>query len=131
MPSPQPVALVVGASRGIGRHIAISLAANGYAVVVAAKSTSDAAACHPFPPDPNSSASTISTVAREIVEGGGEATAVSVDVRDFKNVEQMVFKSVEAYGRLDVLIYNSGAIWWNSVENVSKIRSVQRDYRES
>ncbi|GAB7358359.1 hypothetical protein MBLNU230_g2430t1 [Neophaeotheca triangularis] len=117
MPSSKPVALVVGASRGIGRQVAISLAANGYAVVVAAKSTSDASACSPFPPDPNSSASTISTVAREIKEAGGEAKAIPVDVRDFANVQALVSQVSETYGRLDVLVYNSGAIWWSSVEN--------------
>ncbi|KAH8894983.1 putative Hydroxysteroid dehydrogenase-like protein 2 [Thozetella sp. PMI_491] len=113
----EKVALVVGASRGIGRQVAIDLAKNGYAVVVAAKSTSDAAKVQPFPPDPNSTASTISTVEREIREAGGKATAVPVDTRDYSSVERLVQKTVETYGRLDVLVYNSGAIWWASVED--------------
>ncbi|KAL7626859.1 hypothetical protein AAE478_003633 [Parahypoxylon ruwenzoriense] len=111
------VALVVGASRGIGRQIAIDLAKNGYAVVVAAKSTSDARGVVPFPPDPNSPQSTISTVEREIVEAGGRATAIPVDVRDFAGVQALVDKTIEIYHRLDVLIFNSGAIWWASVED--------------
>ncbi|KAI1376658.1 short chain dehydrogenase family protein [Hypoxylon crocopeplum] len=111
------VALVVGASRGMGRQIAIDLAKNGYAVVVAAKSTSDARNAVPFPPDPNSPQSTISTVEREIVEAGGRATAIPVDVRDFASVQKMVDRTIETYGRLDVLVYNSGAIWWASVED--------------
>ncbi|KAI1417607.1 short chain dehydrogenase family protein [Hypoxylon sp. FL1857] len=111
------VALVVGASRGIGRQIAIALAKNGYAVVVAAKSTSDAQSVVPFPPDPNSPQSTISTVEREIVEAGGRATAIPVDVRDFASVQKLVDRTIETYGRLDVLVYNSGAIWWASVED--------------
>ncbi|KAF2109281.1 hypothetical protein BDV96DRAFT_503225 [Lophiotrema nucula] len=115
-PSAKAVALIVGASRGIGRQVAIDLAKSGYAVVVAAKSTSDAANTHPFPPDPNSQQSTISTVQREIREAGGEATAVTVDTRDFESVTRMVDETVNIYGRLDVLIYNSGAIWWSSVE---------------
>jgi NAD(P)-dependent dehydrogenase (short-subunit alcohol dehydrogenase family) len=86
-------------------------------VVVAAKSTSDAANVYPFPPDPNSPQSTISTVEREIREAGGEATALAVDTRDFASIQQMVEQTVLKYGRLDVLIYNSGAIWWASVEN--------------
>lgn len=86
------------------------------AVVVAAKTTSDATKCSPFPPDPNSSASTINTVAREITEAGGIATAIAVDVRDFASIEALVTATVSAYGRLDVLVYNSGAIWWSSVE---------------
>ncbi|KAH6654018.1 short chain dehydrogenase [Truncatella angustata] len=111
------VALVVGASRGIGRQIAIDLAKSQYAVVVAAKSTSDAAKVTPFPPDPNSPESTISTVTREILESGGDAVAISVDTRDYASIEALITKTIETYGRLDVLVYNSGAIWWASVED--------------
>ncbi|KAG9583204.1 hypothetical protein KCU97_g10738, partial [Aureobasidium melanogenum] len=60
------VALVIGASRGMGRQIAISLAGEGYTVVVAAKTTSDPEKLASFPPDPNSSQSTINTVVKEI-----------------------------------------------------------------
>ncbi|KAI4956461.1 hypothetical protein J4E91_000672 [Alternaria rosae] len=116
MPSSnKQVALVVGASRGIGRQIAIDLAKDGYAVVVAAKSTSDASKCSPFPPDPNSPVSTISTVTREIHESGDEATAISVDTRDYTSIERMVAETVAKYGLLNVLVYNSGAMWWASV----------------
>ncbi|KAF2399387.1 short chain dehydrogenase [Trichodelitschia bisporula] len=115
--APIQVALVVGASRGIGRQIAIDLARNGYAVVVAAKTVSDASKANPFPPNPNSSQSTISTVVREIKEAGGEATAIPVDTRDYESIIRMVDGTVKKYGRLDVLIYNPGAIWWASVQN--------------
>jgi len=117
MGTQKQVALVVGASRGIGRQVAVDLAKNGYAVVVAAKSTSDASAVHPFPPDPNSQQSTVSTVEREIREAGGDAHAIAVDVRDFGSVQKMVNGAVKKYGRLDVLVYNSGAIWWSAVES--------------
>ncbi|CAI0649616.1 unnamed protein product [Colletotrichum noveboracense] len=135
MASPKQVALVVGASRGIGRQIAIDLAKIGYAVVVAAKSTSDASKVSPFPPDPNSQASTISTVAREIHQAGGDATPIAVDVRDQKSITRLVDQTIQVqslsfaahsqnspiatkiYSRLDVLVYNSGAIWWASVED--------------
>jgi NAD(P)-dependent dehydrogenase (short-subunit alcohol dehydrogenase family) len=86
-------------------------------VVVAAKSTSDASQTHPFPPDPNSQASTISTVAREISEAGGTAIAIPVDTRDFDSIQDLIAQTISTHGRLDVLIYNSGAIWWASVEN--------------
>jgi len=106
-------------------------------VVVAAKSTSDASAAKPFPPDPDSSQSTISTVEREIREAGGDAYAIAVDVRDVDSVQRLVddtvgvshlhsvfeqvltesFVVLQKYSRLDVLVYNSGAIWWGSVEN--------------
>lgn len=86
-------------------------------VVVSAKSTSDASNVHPFPPDPNSPQSTINTVAREIQEAGGDAAAFAADTRDPEAVKSMVDQTVATYGRLDVLVYNSGAIWWASVEN--------------
>ena len=54
---------------------------------------------------------------REITEAGGEALALQVDVRDVQNVEDMVDATTKKYGRLDVVVYNSGAIWWASVEN--------------
>ncbi|KAI8938013.1 hypothetical protein NX059_005686 [Plenodomus lindquistii] len=115
--STKPVALIVGASRGIGRQIAVDFAKEGYAIVVAAKSTSDASKTVPFPPNPNSPASTISTVEREIREAGGEATAIAVDTRDYASIERLLAETISTYGRLDVLVYNSGAIWWSSVQN--------------
>lgn len=85
-------------------------------MVVAAKSTSDASSAVPFPPDPNSPQSTISTVAREITEAGGDALAIQVDTRDFESIKSLLDETVRVYGRLDVLVYNSGAIWWAPVE---------------
>jgi hypothetical protein len=68
---------------------------NEYIVVVAAKSTSDASTTTPFPPDPNSPQSTISTVEREIKEAGGQATAIAVDTRDFDSVQKLVDDTVK------------------------------------
>ncbi|KAF4769428.1 hypothetical protein N7455_008666 [Penicillium solitum] len=113
----QQVALIIGASRGIGRQIGIDLAKNGYAVMLSAKTTSDASKVTPFPPDPNSSQSTINTVEREIREAGGHAATVAVDVRDAAQIQHAVEETVRVFGKLDVLVYNSGAIWWSSVEN--------------
>ncbi|KAL2697774.1 hypothetical protein AAEP93_011678 [Penicillium crustosum] len=113
----QPVALIIGASRGIGRQTAIDLAKNGYTVMLSAKTTSDASKVTPFPPDPNSSQSTINTVEREIREAGGHAATVAVDVRDAAQIQHAVEETVRIFGKLDVLVYNSGAIWWSSVEN--------------
>lgn len=64
-------------------------------MVVAAKSTSDAYATNPFPPDPDSPQSTISTVEREIREAGGQATAIAVDTRDYDNVQKLVNETVK------------------------------------
>lgn len=96
---------------------------------MAAKTTSDATKTHPFPPDPNSPQSTINTVEREIRElCNGTATAIPVDTRDVDQINSLVQKTVEIYGRLDVLIYNSGAIWWASVEDtpVKRFQLMQR-----
>ncbi|KAJ5085469.1 hypothetical protein N7532_010240 [Penicillium argentinense] len=117
MPAKQPVALIMGASRGIGRQVAIDLSRNGYAVMLAAKTTSDASKTVPFPPDPNSPSSTINTVEREITEAGGKAHTIAVDVRDASQIQNTVDETVRVFGKLDVLVYNSGAIWWSSVEN--------------
>ncbi|KAJ5591830.1 uncharacterized protein N7459_002199 [Penicillium hispanicum] len=116
MSSTNPVALVMGASRGIGRQVAIDLSRNGYAVMLAAKTTSNASQTMPFPPDPNSSYSTINTVEREIRETGGQAASVAVDVRDATQIQHAMDETVRTFGKLDVLVYNSGAIWWASVE---------------
>lgn len=64
-------------------------------MVIAAKSTSDAYATRPFPPDPNSQQSTISTVEREIRKAGGQATAIAVDTRDSDNVQRLVNETVK------------------------------------
>lgn len=117
MTYPQQIALVVGASRGIGRQIAIDLAKNNYKVVVAAKTVSDPSPSSPFPPDSNSPSSTINTVAQEITSLGYTATAIPVDTRSYSSIQSLVDQTIKHYKRLDVLIYNSGAIWWASVES--------------
>ena len=43
--------------------------------------------------------------------------ALACDVRDFENITSLVNETVRQLGRIDVLVYNSGAIWWSSVEN--------------
>ncbi|KAH0372760.1 short chain dehydrogenase, partial [Aureobasidium melanogenum] len=117
MSNTKPVALVIGASRGMGRQIAISLAEEGYTVVVAAKTTSDPEKLASFPPDPNSSQSTINTVVKEIHLLGGTAIAMEVNTRSPESVSALFARVSSELGRLDVLVYNSGAIWWSSVAN--------------
>lgn len=96
------VAVVTGASRGIGRALALGLARAGCGVVVAAKSTE---ATEKLP-------GSIHTVAAEIEAAGGRALAVQVDIRDEAQVEAMAAKAVEQFGRIDVLINNAGALFW-------------------
>lgn len=88
------------------------------AVVVCAKTTSDAHAIpsSEWPPNPNSQESTINTVAREIQESGGSALALPVNTRDHASIDKLVNDVVAGLGSIDVLIYNSGAIWWSAIE---------------
>jgi 3-oxoacyl-[acyl-carrier protein] reductase len=84
------VALVTGASRGIGRAIAVMLARQGATVVAAARGENAA-----------------STVA-EVIAAGGRAELASVDVTDSTALEKLPGGVVEKHGRLDVLVSNAG-----------------------
>lgn len=99
------VAVVTGSSRGIGRAMALRLAAEGATVVVTGKSE------HSSDRLPGS----IHTVAAEISAAGGRALAVHLDVRREQDVVAMVQRTVDEFGRLDILINNAGALWWKSV----------------
>jgi citronellol/citronellal dehydrogenase len=92
--------LITGASRGIGRAIALRCAQDGARIVIASK-TSDP---HPVLPG------TIHTVAEEVVAAGGEALALAVDVRDEAAIAGAVAAAVERFGTIDALVNNAGAI---------------------
>lgn len=96
------VAIITGASRGIGRALALGLAARGCHILVAAKSTESTEKL------PGS----IFTVAHEVEERGAQALPVQVDVRDEAQIEAMAARAVERFGRIDILINNAGALWW-------------------
>lgn len=99
------VAVVTGSSRGIGREFALRLAREGADVVVTGKSETDS------PELPG----TIHSVAAEVEELGRRALPVRVDVRDEDAVRGMVDRTVAEFGRLDILINNAGALWWETV----------------
>ena len=85
------VAVVTGGNRGIGLGIVRGLAEAGARVVVAARNEEN---CR--------------RVVREIQEGGGEATAVSVDVGDESSVDALMRSTLDHFGRLDILVNNAG-----------------------
>ena len=101
------VAIITGASRGIGRVIALKLAREGVKIVLAAKTV------EPNPKLPG----TILTVAEEIRELGGEALPIQTDVRDEEQIKAMVDQTVEKFGRVDILLNNAGALWWYPVKD--------------
>lgn len=101
------VAIVTGASRGIGRAFALALAREGAAVAVTAKTTDRA----PNPKLPG----TIDSVVREIEEAGGQALPIKCDVRKVEDVEAMVAKAAEHFGRIDILVNNAALPWWYPV----------------
>jgi NAD(P)-dependent dehydrogenase (short-subunit alcohol dehydrogenase family) len=85
------VAVVTGASRGIGRAIALGLARAGAAVAVAARSSHD-----------------LEALAREIESLGAGASAVPTDVTDRRQVESLFEQTLDRWGALDILVNNAG-----------------------
>ncbi len=92
--------IITGASRGIGKAIALRLAKEGANIVVAAKSTEE---------NPKLGG-TIFSAAKEIEEAGGKALAIKCDIRDEAEIQNVIDKAVETFGGIDVLINNASAI---------------------
>ena len=89
---PGPVAIVTGASRGIGRAIALRLSATGARVVAGARKD------HAAP------------VVEEIEASGGTAAGVTLDVTEPASVTGMVQTALDRFGRIDVLVNNAGIV---------------------
>lgn len=96
------VAIITGSSRGIGRAFALGLAREGCHIVVVAKSTESTERL------PGS----IHTVAQEVSALGVEVLPIQVDVRDADQIESMAAQARQRFGRIDILINNAGALWW-------------------
>jgi NAD(P)-dependent dehydrogenase (short-subunit alcohol dehydrogenase family) len=108
-----PVALVTGAGRGIGRHLALGLGRAGLSVGLLGRT-----------------APALDEVARELRRAGGTAAVAVADVRRFAEVEQAVAAIEEALGGIDLLVNNAGVVeavevpvweadpgqWWDVVE---------------
>lgn len=97
------VALVTGASKGIGAAIAKAFAAEGAAVVVSYSSDQSGAA----------------KVVAAIQAAGGRATATDGDVGQLTGAQKLVDTAIEAYGRLDILVNNSGVYAFGAIEEIT------------
>src|SRR6266550_8183337 len=98
------VAVVTGASKGIGAGIAKHLAAEGAAVVV----------------NYSSSKSGADKVVDEITKRGGKAIAVQADVAKKKDIDRLFAETKKAFGRLDILVNNAGIYEFLPLENVTE-----------
>ena len=85
------VAIVTGASRGLGKAIAVELAANGARVACVARDTSK-----------------LQETVAEVASRGGQAIALAGDVKDRASIDKVVDDVVEQWGKLDILINNAG-----------------------
>ncbi|WP_343349943.1 SDR family oxidoreductase [Pseudomonas sediminis] len=103
---------ITGASRGIGREIALKAAADGANIVIAAKSAE---------PHPKLEG-TIFSVAAEVEAAGGKALALQLDVRDEQAVAAAMAQAAEHFGGIDALVNNAGAIKLVGVEKLEPKR---------
>ena len=106
------VVIVTGAAQGIGRGVALQVAAEGGQVVMADFSDY------------------VDEVLAEITTAGGQAIVVKADLESFSGAQSVVAKAIETYGRVDVLINNvGGAIWMKPFQEFSEqeiIKEVNR-----
>lgn len=91
---------ITGASRGIGKAIALKAAKDGANIVIAAKTA------EPHPKLPG----TIYTAAKEVEDAGGNCLPCVVDIRDESAVQSAVKAAVEKFGGIDILVNNASAI---------------------
>ena len=96
---------ITGASRGIGREIALRAARDGANIAIAAKS----AVANPKLPG------TIHSVAAEVEAAGGRALALKCDIREEDEVQAAMAATADAFGGIDILVNNASAIWLRGV----------------
>lgn len=104
--------LITGGTRGIGKAIALRLAKEGAHIVIAAKSVAE---------NPKLGG-TIFTAAAEIEAAGGKALAVQCDIRFEDQVQNVIDKTIEKFGGIDILINNASAISLTGTEKTEAKR---------
>lgn len=99
------VVVVTGASRGVGAAVAVACAREGAKLVLASKTVA---------PDPRLPGTLLDTQ-RACQDVGGEAIVTPFDARDAEQCQGVIRSAVDAFGRVDALINNAGAIFWAPV----------------
>jgi citronellol/citronellal dehydrogenase len=104
--------LITGASRGIGKAIALKLAASGANIVIAAKSTEE----------DERLGGTIFSTAKEVEAAGGKGLALYCDIRDEQLIREVMEKTVARFGGLDIVVNNASAISLSNTEKTEPKR---------
>jgi len=97
------IAIVTGASRGLGRAMALGLAEAGADIALVSRGMSE-----------------LQKVAQEIEQLGRKALSISADVSNLKDVDAMVKKVIQEFGRIDILVNNAGTTIRMTVENFTE-----------
>ena len=98
------VAIVTGASRGIGKQVAIQFGKLGISTVI----------------NYNSNEKEAQEVVNEIIFEGGKAVAIQADISKLSELEKLFGQTIKAYGKVDILVNNAGLMINNLIENVSE-----------
>jgi len=97
-------AIITGASRGIGSAVALSLASDGYGVVINYRSSQEEA----------------EDVLKQVMDRGGKGITYQADVKDYQKVAEMVHYALDKFGKIDVLVNNAaGRILINTFSELS------------
>ncbi|MFC0774454.1 SDR family oxidoreductase [Terrimonas alba] len=104
--------LITGASRGIGKAIALRLAKEGANIIIAAKSVEENAKL----------GGTIFSAAEEMEKIGGQALAIQCDIRFEDQIQNVVDRGVERFGGIDILVNNASAISLTATEQTDPKR---------
>lgn len=100
----EQVAIITGASRGIGKEIAEHLARLGITTVI----------------NYNTNKEEAQEVVKGIIFEGGKAMAIQADISNVNELANLFEKTIESYGKIDILVNNAGLMKNNSIENVSE-----------
>lgn len=103
---------ITGASRGIGKAIALRLAQEGANIVIAAKSIEEDARL----------GGTIYSAANEVEKSGGKALAVQLDIRNEEQIASAIEQTVQTFGGIDIVINNASAIQLSNTEQLDAKR---------